>query len=330
MRSCQRYASERTAASNSGSLRRYIRGGGKSLRNSLVSGGKPRIGIEIFLGVLLMIVGSVASMLLGTAVAITLSGHGMPPDPQRYLMSHPWPGLAVGMGIEMLIGAFGYRWIVKKTEMREPHELGGDGAFKELLEGAGVGIAFVTLVMLILSGLGVYTASGVSVNSGILLGLMMGLGAAFLEEPVFRGIMLRLLDKRYGATIAIALVSVIFGLMHTANGFVTGEFSYWGAVAIMVEAGVLLSAAYYFTKRLWFPIGLHAAWNFALAGIFGLRVSGIDTGRGLIQGSLNGPELLTGGSFGPEASLVTVALGMSLGLTLLFKARRKGNIHLQA
>jgi membrane protease YdiL (CAAX protease family) len=214
--------------------------------------------------------------------------------------------------------------------MRDPHELGRPGALKEFLEGAGVGIAFILLVMLILSGFGVYTASGVSVNSGILLGLMIGLGAAFLEEPVFRGIMLRLLDKRYGATIAISIVSVVFGLIHTANGFVTGEFSYWGAVAIVVEAGVLLNAAYYFTRRLWFPIGLHAAWNFSLGGIFGLRVSGIDPVRGLIQGSLNGPELLTGGSFGPEGSLVTVALGLSLGLALLLKARRKGNLTLQA
>jgi hypothetical protein len=114
--------------------------------------------------------------------------------------------------------------------------------------------------------------------------------------------------------------------MHMVNGFVTGEFSYWGAVAIVVEAGVLLSAAYYLTRRLWFPIGLHAAWNFSLAGIFGLRVSGVDPVRGFIQGSLHGPDLLTGGSFGPEGSVVTVALGLALGIALLLKARQKGNL----
>jgi uncharacterized protein len=285
-----------------------------------------RLGVEIFLGVVLMMVGSVASMIVGTAIAIAISGNGMPTDPQLYLMSHPWPGLAVGMGIESLIGFGGYRWIVKRNENREPQELSGPDAVKEFLEGAGVGTAFIFLVMLTLSGFGVYTASGVSVNSGILLGLMVGLGAAFLEEPVFRGIMLRLLDKRYGSIIAMICVSIVFGLMHMVNGFVTGEFSYWGAVAIVVEAGVLLNAAYYFTRRLWFPIGLHAAWNFSLGGIFGLRVSGVDPVRGFIQGSLHGPDLLTGGNFGPEGSVVTVALGLTLGIALLLKARRKGNL----
>lgn len=295
---------------------------------SQASGRRSNIGSEIFLGVVLLIVGSVTSMIVGTAIAIAMSGSGMPADPQRYLMSHPWPGLAVGMGIEALIGFGGYRWIVRKCEKRNPHELGGPNALKEFLQGAGVGIAFVCLVMLTLSGFGVYTVSGISANSGILLGLMLGLGAAFLEEPVFRGIMLRLLDKRYGTMIAISCVSIMFGLIHMVNGFVTGAFSYWGATAIVFEAGVLLSAAYYFTRRLWFPIGLHAGWNFSLGGIFGLRVSGVDPIQGLIQGSLLGPELLTGGSFGPEGSLVTIVSGLSLGIALLLKAKRKGNLGL--
>ena len=153
---------------------------------SQASGRRSNIGSEIFLGVVLLIVGSVTSMIVGTAIAIAMSGSGMPADPKRYLMSHPWPGLAVGMGIEALIGFGGYRWIVRKSEKRNPHELGGPSALKEFLQGAGVGIAFICLVMLTLSGFGVYTASGISANSGILLGLMLGLGAAFLEEPVFR------------------------------------------------------------------------------------------------------------------------------------------------
>src|SRR5665647_1321289 len=94
---------------------------------SQASGRRSNIGSEIFLGVVLMIVGSVTSMIVGTAIAIAMSGSGMPADPQRYLMSHLWPGLAVGMGIEALIGFGGYRWIVRKSEKRNPHELGGPG-----------------------------------------------------------------------------------------------------------------------------------------------------------------------------------------------------------
>lgn len=62
----------------------------------------------------------------------------------------------------------------------------------------------------------------------------------------------------------------------------------------------MLTAAYVATRRLWVPIGVHFGWNFAASGIFSTEVSGNDTPQGLLNSSMSGPELLTGGDFGPE------------------------------
>jgi hypothetical protein len=76
----------------------------------------------------------------------------------------------------------------------------------------------------------------------------------------------------------------------------------------MLEAGVLLGAAYVVTGRLWLPIGLHIGWNFTKGSVYGMQISGNTADTGLLHGSLTGPRLLTGGAFGPEASIVAVVL----------------------
>jgi membrane protease YdiL (CAAX protease family) len=88
---------------------------------------------------------------------------------------------------------------------------------------------------------------------------------------------------------------------------------------------MLLAACYVLTRRLWFAIGVHMAWNFAQGGIFGVAVSGI-TIKGLFQSTLTGPEFLSGGSFGAEASLVAVIVCVSGFVLIILQAHRKGAI----
>ena len=94
------------------------------------------------------------------------------------------------------------------------------------------------------------------------------------------------------------------------------------ALAIALEAGILLGAAYAATERLWVPIGLHIAWNFTEGSVFGMSVSGLNKVTGLIQGSLQGSRLLTGGAFGPEASIVAVAVCLLGALYFLYRMLR--------
>ena len=80
------------------------------------------------------------------------------------------------------------------------------------------------------------------------------------------------------------------------------------------------------TRRLWLPIGIHFAVNFVQSGIFGIAVSGNKAQDGLLKSNLNGPALLTGGSFGIEGSILTIAVGIALSIYFLWLARKQGNV----
>jgi hypothetical protein len=86
---------------------------------------------------------------------------------------------------------------------------------------------------------------------------------------------------------------------------------------------VLLGAAYAATGRLWLPIGLHFGWNFAEGPIFGAAVSGTGIGSGLIEGKFEGPNILTGGQFGPEASVVAVIVCLAAAPYFLWRALQR-------
>jgi uncharacterized protein len=94
------------------------------------------------------------------------------------------------------------------------------------------------------------------------------------------------------------------------------------STAISLEAGVMLAAAYMVTRRVWLAIGIHIAWNFAQSGIFGVATSGVES-AGYLQGNLNGPTILSGGTFGPEASIVAVVVCFAAGLYMLRVAHKK-------
>jgi hypothetical protein len=77
---------------------------------------------------------------------------------------------------------------------------------------------------------------------------------------------------------------------------------------------------------LWFPIGLHAGWNFSEGSIYGLSVSGFTAKGALTQGTLTGPAILTGGAFGPEASIIAVVLCLFVAVLLLWRAAKTARI----
>lgn len=139
---------------------------------------------------------------------------------------------------------------------------------------------------------------------------------AVCEEVLFRGILFRMIDERYGARLAFIISSLTFGAVH----LMTVDF--WTALAISAEAGFMLAAAYKFRNNLWIPIGIHWGWNFTLGPIFGVGVSGISEDAYAIIPEISGPYILTGGNNGFEGSIVTVLIGVTLGI-ILYTYRRK-------
>ena len=217
------------------------------------------------------------------------------------------------------IGA--YYIYVRVIERRPVTELSRSGAARELGLGVLLGAGLFTLTSAILSLLGVYQVVGVGAWVGVLTVLVTSVGAGVTEEILFRGIFFRIVEEGLGSWIALLLSALFFGLTHLGNP----NASLLSAIAIALEAGILLAAVYMLTRRLWLAIGLHIAWNFTQGGIFGVAISGFAS-DGLLQGRLTGPVLLSGGSFGAEASVVAIIVCLTAGLLLLMRARQKGRV----
>lgn len=141
--------------------------------------------------------------------------------------------------------------------------------------------------------------------------LVVWIAVGWGEELYARGYLLQNLEDGLNTGWAVALSSLVFALAHLLNPNVSVL-----AVIGLVLAGLFLAYAYLRTRQLWLPIGLHIGWNFFEGTVFGFPVSGLDNFR-FIQTTIRGPELFTGGAFGPEAGLVLLA-GLALGSALVY------------
>ncbi|GIH73104.1 CPBP family intramembrane glutamic endopeptidase [Sphaerimonospora thailandensis] len=229
--------------------------------------------------------------------------------------------LVLGVATAVL-SVFVYAWVVRWSERRAPVEVAARSAAAGVGRGLLIGVGMFTAVIVNLAFLGYYRVDGLGSVSGAigLLGVMAA--AAVTEELIFRGVLFRIVEEWAGTWIALVLTGLVFGLMHLANQHAT----LWGAIAIAIEAGGMLGAAYVATRNLWLPIGLHFGWNFAAAGVFSTEVSGNGATQGLLHGVTSGPALLTGGDFGPEASPYAIVFGLLLTIVFLRLARRRGNL----
>lgn len=190
---------------------------------------------------------------------------------------------------------------------------------RELLWGAALGGAMSGLYLVGGWLIGALQLK-ISSPSGELLGklglLLFGfLLAAAFEETLFHGYALQTLLEGIGVYPALFLISVVFSLSHRANPHI----ALIGLINIAL-ASLLLALGYLKTRALWLPIGVHFSWN-AFQALCGLPVSGLDFGPGLIQLELSGPEVLTGGAFGPEGGLLATAVFI-LALAFVVLSRR--------
>ncbi|TDC90214.1 type II CAAX endopeptidase family protein [Actinomadura sp. 7K507] len=215
-----------------------------------------------------------------------------------------------------------YAWVVRRTEDRAPVEVAKEGAGAAIGRGMLIGFAMFGFVIMNIAMFGGYRVDGIGSVAGAvgLLGLMAAV--AVTEELLFRGVLFRIVEERIGTWLALTLTGLFFGFMHLTNP----DASLWGVIAIAVEAGGMLAAAYAATRNLWVPIGLHFGWNFAQAGIFGSEVSGNGDIEGLLDGVASGPTVVSGGEFGPEASLFSVGAGLALTVVFMWLARRRGRV----
>lgn len=202
--------------------------------------------------------------------------------------------------------------------------------FISLLEGMLLGAAVFLVVFLIELGMNWISIDSVlTVDSPFeftikLIGRLVGFFAvALMEESFSRGYQIKNISEglfkgkgteKKSVIVALIFSSLVFSLMHSANPNVSGL-----ALFNLLIIGLFYGYAFIATGSLAMPLGIHTTWNFMQGNIFGFPVSGLVPEISVFNLSENGPEIFTGGSFGPEAGLIiiiAVIVGI-LGLNLL-------------
>lgn len=225
-----------------------------------------------------------------------------------------WPLLLATGGV-----IAGYAFYVRRIEKRAVDELSLQGMWRELGGGLGLGTLLVVACTGVLLASGAYTITGM-VHPGVMLKpLPEQVMVAFFEEILFRAVLFRLLEKSWGTLVALVGSTLLFVLGHVPNE----GFGMLPAV-MTAMASLVLALAWLVTRRLWLPVGLHFAWNYLFDAVLSVPVSG-HAARGWLQVSTSGPQWLTGGAYGVEGSVVTLAAWGIAGFVLLAMARRRGN-----
>lgn len=207
----------------------------------------------------------------------------------RWLEGLPWRSLGLGLHA---------RWL------------------RHFLIGSAIGIASLALATAIAAaggGLSFQFASRAMLSGVVqtlVLTAVLFVVAALAEEALCRGYPLQTMARANLAIVGIIITSLWFASGH----FLNPNFRYGLPLVNLVLAGVWFSVAFLRGRSLWFPLGIHWAWNWALGSLFGLPVSGIETiaPYPLMKGTDLGPAWLTGGDFGIEGGVAcTVAILVS-------------------
>jgi uncharacterized protein len=265
-------------------------------------------------------VGEVARILAFTALLVALglvlgAAWSLLPLPD----SGAWvfAGTIVTAGAAVLAGVF----LLRYADDRPAAAL-GIGVSRQAVRQSGLGFAIgaaalgsAVLCMALTGSLRYQAEQGTVVAWVVTLGAQAAVFAvaAFAEEAMFRGYGFQVLARAAGPAAATALSSTLFAVAHGANPDV-GVF----ALVNIFLAGVLLAVAYLRTLSLWFATAVHMAWNWTMATLFDLPVSGIQVfDTPLYQPSIGGPAWWSGGAFGPEGGVVgTIGFGVALLLVL--------------
>jgi hypothetical protein len=223
----------------------------------------------------------------------------------------------------LLALAFGvYVFYVRSTERRRVDELSPAALLPQTLLGLVIGLAIFTTVIGLLVLTGTYHYQSYTLMPGLLTAFAVTAVGAVREELFFRGFLFRVVQSIGGTWVGVAVSAIVFGALHLLNPHAT----VMSALAIAIEAGILLAVAYTASRYLWLPIGIHIGWNFTEGSIFGVAVSGRPAPPSVVHGTLTGSALQTGGSFGMEASIFAVLVCCVASALLIAYALRKGRI----
>jgi len=232
-------------------------------------------------------------------------------------------GKLAAAAISVSVSLLAFAVFVRLTEGAWSKALHLRGAALEWFGGVALGALLSCISVGILSALGAYHVRSVA-DPGtwsvvLLTALPVPLLSGFVEELAIRGVITRQIARSFSPVAALVISACLFGAIHLLNENSTPIVG----VGLVVQAGLLLGAAYLLTERLWFAIGLHFAWNYMQAAVFGGALSGHAVAA-IITAEPAGPVWLSGGAFGIEGSIITTLVCALAAVALILIRTRRG------
>ncbi len=212
----------------------------------------------------------------------------------------------------LLVGSLLGGWAMLRLDGRGPGALGfylAPGVWKEGLSGVGLGVMIAGSVAVAMVVFGVLRWSP---ETGSVLEYLREGGVSLWlstipaagEEALMRGYLFQALAEAWGGAWALWITSFLFGILHLGNPNTS-----WIGLANILVAGLFLGVVYLKTASLWWATGAHLGWNWAHGFLSDLPVSGLElVDTPLLEPLTRGPEWLSGGSFGPEGSVLATLI----------------------
>ncbi len=217
--------------------------------------------------------------------------------------------------ISTVIILYTYSQYVKIFEKRKVTELSKNNLGLELFIGFSGGFIFISFIVFLFYWLGYYRVESINYSSVMIKPIIIFIVMGVWEEIIFRGIIFRIAENKFGTEWALLISSLIFGFVHATND----NFNFLSGLAIALELGLLTGIAFSITKRLWIPIALHIGWNASIV-FYGLVVSGASEFDTFIISTTRGNDFITGGMFGIENSIITISLSLIV-FTFLYRLK---------
>ncbi|MGA8036009.1 MAG: CPBP family glutamic-type intramembrane protease [Candidatus Acidiferrales bacterium] len=284
--------------------------------NGLRAGWRILIFIALFAGQ-----GKVLNLVLHRIPAVVAMHKGLPTDVMTAGVLMFDEGLSVAL---LLLTAF-WMTLIERHSFSDYYLPPKEAFGKRFWQGMPYGFAMLSLLMAIIAALHGFSIQGLASAGSVAMkfALLYGIGFFFVgmaEEFLMRGYMQFTLGSGIGFWPAALVLSLLFGLGHIQN---IGE-DWFGAV-MAGSFGILAAFALFRTGNIWFAIGMHLGWDWGETFFYGVPDSGFKGTNYLLNGTLNGPHWISGGSVGPEGSafaLIVLAIG-AVGIHFLFPAKQE-------
>lgn len=248
-----------------------------------------------------------AGLIMGVQMLINFTIGGLPDDPAFKLLLRTFMVALAGTG-----GFYIGRMVVDKKSFLSLGLTCNQAAFKDLGFGLLLSFIMVTLFFALQLSLGLIefnritlgAEDGISLFELMLKFLSIGLFVSWFDELFYRGIIYQNMEEGLGLQTSVILSCLLYGLIYMFNGV---DATWHGGLVIVLLGGIRL-LGYLRTRQLWLSMGMHAGWNFCMSA-FGYKISAAPP-SGAIAHIVVESDWLSGGAFGPEASILALPIVM--------------------